>query len=44
MDTSDAFVALGLTVLLIGLALTNPALVLALIGYAAFTYGMNRSR
>lgn len=44
MDISDAFVGLGALVLIIGLALTHPALVLAFIGYAAMTYGLNRSR
>lgn len=44
MDTTDAFVILGTLVLIIGLALTHPALVLAFIGYAAMAYGLNRSR
>ena len=44
MDSSDAFVALGAVLLIAGLALTHPALVLALIGYAALSHGLNRSR
>ena len=44
MDISDAFVGLGAIVLLIGLYLTHPALVLAVVGYAALSHGLNRSR
>lgn len=44
MDLSDTFVVLGALLLVIGLALTHPALVLAVIGYAALSHGLNRSR
>lgn len=44
MDIYDALVVLGAIVLLLGLALTHPALVVAAIGYVALTHGMNRSR
>ena len=44
MDLPDTFVVLGAVLLVAGLALTHPALVLALIGYAALSHGLNRSR
>ena len=43
MDLPDAFVVLGVALLLIAF-IAQPALVLAAIGYAALSYGLNRSR
>ena len=44
MDISDAYIVVGLVALILGLVIVHPALVLAVIGYAAFTHGLNRSR
>lgn len=44
MDISDAYLTVGLILILGGLLIVNPAWSLVLIGYLAYQHGIDRSR